>query len=132
MRHQEELICKELTEKMVQRGICQPFLRIKDQPHESQEKVNIPIDLGTIQTKLKSGSYAKAADWIEDVEQVWRNALTCCPEGGVLYLIALEMQEWFRRKIARAKWTVEDVVIADLRKTAANLHNILSQSPVFE
>lgn len=132
MLHQEEVICKELMDKMITRRICKPFTTLEQLPSDYVENTEVPIDLNTIQSKLNSGSYLKVTDWIADVEHLWNNAITHFDETHMLHAIACEMQQWFRRKIAREKWTAKDTVIDDIQKALTALHDILSNSPSFE
>ncbi|KAH0795617.1 Bromodomain containing protein [Histomonas meleagridis] len=70
--------CKEVTEKLFKHPLAIAFLRpvnpqVDDAPNYFQ-KIQHPMDLGTIKANLDNNVYANSTAWSKDIRLVWDNA----------------------------------------------------------
>lgn len=129
MAPNERKICKELTERMLARAICKPFCHAtNDNGADSCQKINNPMDLGTVYRKLNNKMYRNVPEWIDDVETIWTNAIRSNKEGNPVYLIALEMQSWFRKQVAKQAWNNKTGIIDITNSIKELLQHINLQS----
>ncbi|ETO33670.1 hypothetical protein RFI_03432 [Reticulomyxa filosa] len=63
--------------------------------------VKRPMDLGTINEKMKRGEYTDAEMFAKDVRQVWKNSLTFNTPGSPLYCVADNLSKQFEKKFSR-------------------------------
>jgi len=59
------------------------------------------MDLGTIEKKLKKGTYQSAYEFAEDMRLVWDNAKAFNRPGSDIYMTAENLHHLFERKFAR-------------------------------
>ncbi|KAL7556241.1 hypothetical protein ACA910_017464 [Epithemia clementina (nom. ined.)] len=59
------------------------------------EVIKKPMDLGTVRTKLDSGSYHDMKEFAFDVRLTFENAMTCLPEGTIIWEMARELKAKF-------------------------------------
>ena len=57
--------------------------------------VKNPMDLSTVEHKLKSGKYHKVRDFAKDVNQIWQNAHLFNQEGSDIHDWAAQLREEF-------------------------------------
>ena len=62
-----------------------------------------PMDLGTVEKKLKEHQYNDPTEFEEDMRLIWRNATTFNPKGTQVYIMAEEMGQAFESELKREK-----------------------------
>jgi hypothetical protein len=105
---------------MIKRPLCQPFLKL----HEDSNDFQLPISLEQIRRKLDSKSYPTVSTWITDVESIWLTTLKGNPEGSPISLIALDVLQWFRKKLSLTGWTGREAELLCLFKAVKQLTNL--------
>ena len=65
------------------------------------EVIKKPMDLGTIRKKLENGVYTRLEEFEGNVHLCFDNAMLYNPEGSVVYNMANEMKEKFKRDFAK-------------------------------
>lgn len=68
-------------------------LNIPDYPQIIKE----PMDLATVEKKLKSHEYNTYAEFEEDMSKIWRNALTYNPSNSPIHRITMEIKSHFEK-----------------------------------
>lgn len=58
------------------------------------------MDLGTINSKLKTGQYFKVYDVLYDIGLVWDNCKLYNQENSLIYRTADKMEKIFQKKVA--------------------------------
>ena len=61
------------------------------------EKIKKPMDLGTVLEKIKKGAYPNVEKWREDMNLIWKNALSYNNQTSLLWFIASELQIVFKQ-----------------------------------
>ena len=61
-------------------------------------KVKVPMDLGTVKTKLERNVYRTADECASDVRLVWKNCMTYNEKGSDLYRSGKELSRKFEEK----------------------------------
>jgi hypothetical protein len=87
------------------------------------------MDLGTVRRRLESKHYQKVSDWVADVETIWSNAMSYNSNGSLLYLIALELQQWFRKRIAKTPWGQEEAKFIEMARSAKEMARLAEFPP---
>ncbi|KAL1211259.1 Transcription factor GTE11 [Cardamine amara subsp. amara] len=58
-----------------------------------------PMDLGTVKSKLTSGTYSTPSEFSDDVRLTFHNAMTYNPPGNAVYLIAETLSKFFEVRL---------------------------------
>jgi hypothetical protein len=58
-----------------------------------------PMDLSTVEKKLKSGAYASTKDFIHDVRLIWNNAWSYNQPGSNIFIATTEISNFFEKLI---------------------------------
>lgn len=80
-------------------------LRIPDYPTIVKE----PMDLSTVEKKLKSGLYASSGQFAADVRKIWSNAFLYNPRTSPIFTMTQAMSDYFEQIFL----DVEDVPLQD-------------------
>lgn len=125
--------CINITKKMQSMPLCKIFLHpidpIENRCLDYREIIKHPMDLETVMHRLEINYYQKISDWVSDVELIWHNALVYNVEESFYYLIALDMQMWFRKEISKISKSSGEEWILNLRKITDQLKSILNMPP---
>ena len=129
----EKSICLKLTTQMLEMELCKPFREkvdpIRDGAGNYEEIISEPMYLSLIKSKLHNNEYKSTKSWRDDVNLIWKNAKLFNGENTLLYLVATEMETWFRKKIAKFPKTKEDQWLLNLNKCSKLLHILTSKAP---
>ena len=98
----QKKFCNQMMEKIRKRKISLPFL--KPLPNQNPleptyKKIEHPMDLSVVQENLNKGAYDSIALWARDIELVWSNAISTLPPENYLFMMAQEMQMWFKHEM---------------------------------
>ena len=125
MNNFEKHKCIELTNKMIHKDLCRPFRDkvdpVRDYAPDYFSIVHRPMDLTTIKKKLNNNEYKSYENWAEDVQQVWENAMIYNNEGTLIYLMAQDMENWFRRKYKKLPRTKDEEWMILLKKASKKM-----------
>ena len=129
----EKKKCLEITNKLFRMELCRPFKDkvdpVRDGALDYFQVVKKPMDLTTIRKKLTGNDYKSSDAWASDVRQVWTNAMLYNKEGTLLYIIAQEMEIWFRRKYDTMPRNKDEEWMAALRKSTRKMHDLSLHPP---
>lgn len=56
--------------------------------HDYEQRVRVPMDLGTVKSRLEEGAYSSLADCAHDMTLVFENAIRYNPEGNPVHMLA--------------------------------------------
>lgn len=70
-------------------------LNIPDYP----KKIKKPMDLGTIKFRLENGKYHRSSEIIQDIRQVWSNAMLYNPPGNTFHVMAKIISDTFENRL---------------------------------
>ncbi|KAH0794872.1 Bromodomain containing protein [Histomonas meleagridis] len=124
--------CIQLTKSMLSRKICRPFSHPIEQGPEYPDYFSFikkPMDLKTVMKKLEQNLYQNVEEWINDVDQIWKNAFLYFDKTDLRYLIAIEMRQWVYRKLSTVPLRPTGEWLHSLQKTANALYKIASCPP---
>ncbi|OHS94692.1 Bromodomain containing protein [Tritrichomonas foetus] len=129
----QKTYCLKITKKIMDYPISVFFLNPvdpeKDGAPDYLEKIKKPMDLNTVKSKLESNSYPSIDKWKEEMNLIWKNAMTYNTEGNYIHMIAKELNEVFRRfcetipKSELEAWTFR------VRKTHSKLMKLIESKP---
>ena len=93
--------CYKILEKLKKHKFSEPFLypvdyvslNIPDYPRIITE----PMDISTIEKKLKDHEYSAYAQFEIDVRKIWQNALKYNPSHSQIYMMTLDIQKYFEK-----------------------------------
>jgi len=91
---------------------------------------NMKLSIGQIEEKLTRKGYLKLEEWTKDMEKIWRHALDQEKSNPALYLMAIDLQQWFRRQIGKFPQSSDELWINSLiSKTNALGYSSYMQKP---
>lgn len=91
--------CQQKLSLLQKHNCAEPFLRpvdhialgIPDYPNIVKE----PMDLSTVDKKLRNGMYATAQQFATDVRKIWANAILYNPKSSPIYGMTRTIQDYF-------------------------------------
>ena len=100
-------LCKKVLDTIKRNYNAGPFLEPVDPEALGiptyLDIIKNPMDLGTVEKKLKENQYNEPSEFEEDVRLVWRNALTFNPKGTQVNIMAEEMSLAFEQELKKEK-----------------------------
>lgn len=95
--------CAAVLQSLKRNSLAEPFLYPIDPKSMGVPSfytlVKEPMDLSTVEKKLKNNDYLNSNQFIVDVQKIWRNALTSNAQGSDTYRRALEMNRLFEESV---------------------------------
>lgn len=93
--------CKTVLGQVQKHKFAEPFLKpvdwqalgLPDYPTIVKE----PMDLGTVEKKLKSGAYATSSQFAADVRKIWSNAILYNPKTSPIYNMTTTLADYFEQ-----------------------------------
>lgn len=117
LTNQEKEFALKLIEKIYTKNISVPFQKpvdpVRDNVIDYYDIIKEPICLDEVKKKLEDGKYTSLTEWEKDVMLIWTNAITFNSRQSIIYLMAVDLQRWFLKKLAKAngkekpKWKPE-------------------------
>jgi hypothetical protein len=125
--------CKEITDLLCKKTIFNAFTipvdPVRDGLTDYDKIVTKPMDLGRITGRLAHNKYRNTAEWYQDVELVFQNALDYHPVGTNWYLIAEYGLYEFQRMAAGLNLTTEQEWFNAVSTVSTKLSTIVSHPP---
>ena len=87
----------KILQNIKKNPLSDPFLHPVD-PHEFPDyykKIEHPINLSTIESKLKNGEYQSGYDFAMDFRQIWNNSFTYNEKDSEIYENTIELSSFF-------------------------------------
>lgn len=108
--------CLNLLQKLKKHPCAHPFLEPVDVEglglHDYYDIVKEPMDISTVEAKLKNGEYPSVIAFAADVRKIWGNAFLYNPKGTPIYQMTAEMSNYFEKLFKE----VENVTFTDTVK----------------
>jgi hypothetical protein len=125
--------CKDFTEKLIRHPLSCAFLHPVnpqvDGLADYHEKIERPMDLGTIKSNLENNQYTNSRQWGRDVQLVWENAKKFHPRKSLLYEIAERMSQKCLRVLKLIPKTEPELWALKLNKLNQRLRAFIRESP---
>ena len=119
--------CKAQMEKWMEHPLCFQFLDPVDPSiPDYYTIITQPMDLSTMKTKLDDHVYKNSQEWLNDINLIWKNALTYNQNGSPLYVIAKFLKEKCEKKYKTIPKTEADLNELKLRKAHSKLQKVLT------
>ncbi|KAG2652138.1 hypothetical protein PVAP13_1NG333900 [Panicum virgatum] len=93
-----EAILKKLMTQKYSHIFNVPVDVVKLQIPDYFDIIKTPMDLGTVQKKLESGSYTSPSDFAADVRLTFNNAMTYNPRGHAVHDMAIQLNKMFENR----------------------------------
>ena len=121
--------CIDITKKMIDNPLCLPFSEPID-PIQQQcinyfQVIKNPMDLKTVMNKLESSLYKDVNEWASDIELIWKNAFTFNTNESPIFLMALDNQQWFQKKLSKIYQQIQEKWYVDLQDAVEKLNDTL-------
>jgi len=105
--------CLNLIQKLKKHNCVGPFLQPVDVEglglYDYYDVVSEPMDLSTVEKKLKNDNYSGVYEFGEDVRKIWSNALAYNAEGSSIYNMTIRISQYFERSFKE----IENVQFTD-------------------
>ena len=92
----------------------EPVDAVKLGLHDYHTIIKHPMDLGTVNGRLKASAYKSPDELYADVDLVWSNAMTYNPPGHDVHMMALELKKIFDEQFNKVRLKMDE----DARKLA--------------
>lgn len=127
----EKKIAEGILDKIYSRKISQPFVRpvdpINDNCPNYDEIIKTPMCLNSVKEKLKNSFYDSLESWVKDVELIWSNAMTYNSPSSPIYVMAEDLQVYFRKKIAKINKTENSEWCDQVLASIKSIQNVLEK-----
>jgi hypothetical protein len=125
--------CLKITKKMAKYTIArffrEPVDPERDQADDYFERIKRPMDLGTILQNLQEERYPSVDRWRDDMNLIWRNAMSYNAPGSPLHAIARDLSEIFRQRSEAVPSTQSEEWLLAMREGHQKLMRILGARP---
>lgn len=86
-----------------------------------------PMDLSTVEKKLKNGEYSTMHEFAADVKKIWSNAMAYNAEGSSIYSMTLKISSYFDRIYREVEDVQPTDKVKDLEEKVKNLTKVLTE-----
>ena len=127
--------CQEITKSCISRAINVFFLNpvdpeMDDLPDYHQIVTN-PMDLTTVENKLKNSQYASPSEWYGDMCLIYENAIKYHTEKNTIWgIIAQQLLEDFKKMASGLHIKTQSEWIDELVKQKRKISELISSSPI--
>lgn len=125
--------CIKITKKMndftMARYFRQPVDPKRDGAEDYFDKIRKPMDIGTVLQNLQDNKYSSVDQWRNDMNLIWKNAMTYNNPQSPLYIIAQDLQETFKKMTEYIPRTQTVEWIIKVRKEHSILQRIIDARP---
>lgn len=91
--------CKNILAALKKHRSATPFLRPVDPTQLNCPDyftiITEPMDLGTVEKKLRNNSYNSPYQFFSDVRRIWSNAFTYNPRNSLVHNMTIEISQYF-------------------------------------
>mmetsp|Transcript_29514 Transcript_29514/g.26915 ORF Transcript_29514/g.26915 Transcript_29514/m.26915 type:complete len:270 (+) Transcript_29514:373-1182(+) len=95
--------CLQIINKLKKHRYSEPFLRPVDVEglglFDYYQVIAEPMDLGTVENKLKAGEYIGPNEMINDIRKVWENAMTYNRKGSEIWMMSNDISNYFEKQV---------------------------------
>jgi hypothetical protein len=117
--------CLNLVQKLKKHNCSAPFLLPVDVEglglYDYYDVVQEPMDLSTVEKKLKNGEYSSVHEFGTDIRKIWNNAFNYNTEASSIYQMTTKMSSYFERLFKEVEDVQFNDKIMDLEKKLKEL-----------
>lgn len=125
--------CIKITKKIMDYPISiffrKPVDPEKDNAPGYYDKIKKPMDLSTVLKHLDENHYTSVERWKDEMNLIWRNAMSYNPEGDYIHMIAKELNYVFQRFCEKIPKTELEAWIFRVGKKHAKLMKLIEAKP---
>lgn len=125
--------CIKITKKIMNYPISvffrNPVDPEKDGAPNYFEVIKRPMDLSTVLKRLDDKYYTTVDKWKEEMNLIWKNAMSYNPEDYYIHMIAKELSDIFRRYCEKIPRTELEAWIFHVGKKHAKLVKLIEAKP---
>ncbi|OHT02934.1 Bromodomain containing protein [Tritrichomonas foetus] len=129
MNQVQAQFCAKITKKIsnftMARFFRQPVDPKRDGAEDYLDKIKKPMDLGTVLQNLHDSKYQSVDQWKNDMNLIWKNAMTYNNQASPLYIIAQDLQETFKKLVETIPKTHTEEWLMRVRKEHNKLQRII-------
>lgn len=122
-------ITKKINDFTMARFFRQPVDPKRDGAEDYLEKIKKPMDIGTVLQNLQDNKYTSVDQWRNDMNLIWKNAMTYNDSHSPLYIIAQDLQETFKKMTENIPRNTTVEWIIKVRKEHNMLQRIIDARP---
>lgn len=124
-------ITKKINDYPMARYFRQPVDPKLDGATDYFDKIKRPMDLGTVLQNLQDNKYATVEKWRDDMNLIWKNAMTYNNAASPLHAIAKDLAETFRKMTEVIPTTPTDEWLVKMRNANEKVMRIMEAKPNF-
>lgn len=109
-------VTKKINECSMARYFRQPVDPKLDGATDYFDKIRKPMDLGTVLQNLQDNKYSSVEKWRDDMNLIWKNAMTYNNPTSPLHAIAKDLGETFRKMTEIIPATPTEEWVMKMRK----------------
>jgi hypothetical protein len=114
-------IINRMKKKHISEVFWDPIDPIKDKALDYNDIIKNPMCLSTVLEKLETSRYSSLELWAKDVDLIWTNAMIFNGPSSLIYLMALELQTWFRKRFYSYNYQYKQTWIHDFHQITEKL-----------
>ncbi|KAH0792914.1 Bromodomain containing protein [Histomonas meleagridis] len=122
-------ITAEIRQKQIACAFAVPVEQFRDQLEGYDEIVKKPMDLSTVEDKLKNQKYRNTSEWYEDMRLVFQNAIDYYPEGDSLSLIAIYLLDVFEKMAIGLNIETDQAWVDEVNRVSNKLSKLIGSPP---
>jgi hypothetical protein len=119
--------CLNLLDKLASLELTQTIFNNAEFRSEASLRVKTPMTIDIIRQNLSK--YESVSDFGKDVDLIWFNVKSCFEADSPLYLIALQLEQWFSKRFQRIPKTSMDEWMMQFQKLQRSVGKLLDQAP---
>jgi hypothetical protein len=125
--------CKEFTDKLIKHPLALPYVRPVnpqlDNAPDYLERIQRPMDLGTIKTNLENNHYPNSRAWSADIQLVWQNAKLYNAKKTLLHESAERLSQKCQKMLKMIPKTEPELWALRLAKINHKIRVFLRENP---
>lgn len=126
--------CVRIIKRIIKSPISYPFRTVDSflPPNCARniyEIIKNPIDLNMILQNVIDKKYSRMVDWEHDVNLIWENAKILYHEKSPQMAMALDLEEWFKKKTKNYPRSKDEQWLNKFEKARNKLKKLVDNTP---
>jgi hypothetical protein len=119
--------CLGLLDKLSGFEITQTIFNSTEFRNEAPLRVKTPMTLDIVRQNLNK--YESVSDFGRDIELIWFNVKSCFEPESPMFLIALQLEQWFHKRLKKFPKTPMDEWMMQFQKVQKSVRQLLESAP---
>ena len=123
--------CKNIITALKKHRSAEPFLRAVEPTllkcPDYFDIIKEPMDLGTVERKLRNNSYTTPSQFFDDVRKIWSNAFTYNPRNSQVYNMTYDISQYFEELYKQMEMPLHEENQSMLENKVQRLEKKLSE-----